>query len=197
MKLLVGLGNPGIEYQFTPHNLGFLTLDRIADQERVHIDNRHGRALTGRTRMGEHEVLLAKPETYMNLSGLAVRALVDEYDVNPAADLLVVYDELDLPFGMVRVRPRGGSAGHNGMESIINALRTEEFPRLRLGIAPGHPVENGAAFVLAPFRKSQYEAVDALLDTAADAVRVAVTDSVQAAMNRFNRRAGEDAAETT
>ncbi len=197
MKLIVGLGNPGIEYQFTPHNLGFLTLDRIADQDGIHIDNRQGRALTGRTRMGEHEVLLAKPETYMNLSGLAVRALVEEYELDPAAGLLVVYDELDLPFGMVRVRPRGGSAGHNGMESIINALRTEEFPRLRLGIAPGRPVENGTAFVLAPFRKSQYETVDALLDTAADAVRVVVSEGVQAAMNRFNRRAGADAAETT
>jgi PTH1 family peptidyl-tRNA hydrolase len=189
MKLIVGLGNPGIEYQFTPHNLGFLTVDRLAERHKVNVNNRHCRALTGRTKIGSEDVLLAKPETFMNLSGIAVRELVEKYEVNVSSDLIVIYDELDLPFGQVRIRPRGGTAGHNGMESIIGALGTQEFIRVRLGIAPDHPVRDGARYVLAQFKKLQYDAVDLLLDTAADAVTAIVTDGAQAAMNRFNRKA--------
>jgi peptidyl-tRNA hydrolase, PTH1 family len=189
MKLIVGLGNPGMEYQFTPHNLGFLTIDRLADRQQVKVANRHCRAQTARSRIGSEDALLAKPETFMNLSGLSVRELVDKYEVNPATDLIVVYDELDLPFGTVRVRPRGGSAGHNGVESIIGALGTQEFIRVRLGIAPDHPVRDGAGYVLAQFKKSQLETVDLLLDTAADAVTSILTEGAQAAMNRFNRKA--------
>jgi PTH1 family peptidyl-tRNA hydrolase len=189
MKLIVGLGNPGIEYQFTPHNLGFLTVDRLADRLKTTVDNRHCKAVTGRAKVGNEDVLLAKPETFMNLSGLSVRELVEKYEVVPATDLIVVYDELDLPFGTLRIRPRGGTAGHNGMESILGALGTEEFVRVRLGIAPDHPVRDGARYVLAQFKKSQYETVDQLLDTAADAVTTIVTDGAQAAMNRFNRKA--------
>src|SRR5512142_456334 len=113
MRLIVGLGNPGIEYQFTPHNLGFLTIDRLAEQYGAHVDNRRGRALTGKATIAGHEVLLAKPETFMNLSGLALRELVEQFEADPANDLIVIYDELDLPFGTIRVRQRGGSAGHN------------------------------------------------------------------------------------
>ena len=189
MKLIVGLGNPGIEYQFTPHNLGFLTVDRLAERLKTAVDNRHCKAVTGRAKVGNEDVLLAKPETFMNLSGLAVRELVEKYEVVPATDLIVVYDELDLPFGTLKVRPRGGTAGHNGMESILGALGTEEFVRVRLGIAPDHPVRDGARYVLAQFKKSQYETVDQLLDSAADAVTTIVTDGAQAAMNRFNRKA--------
>ena len=188
MKLIVGLGNPGIEYQFTPHNLGFLTVDRLAERLKTAVDNRHCKAVTGRAKVGNEDVLLAKPETFMNLSGLAVRELVEKYEVVPATDLIVVYDELDLPFGTLKVRPRGGTAGHNGMESILGALGTEEFVRVRLGIAPDHPVRDGARYVLAQFKKSQYETVDQLLDSAADAVTTIVTDGAQAAMNRFNRK---------
>jgi peptidyl-tRNA hydrolase, PTH1 family len=189
MKLIVGLGNPGIEYQFTPHNLGFLTVDRLADRLKVQVTNRHAKAVTGRARIGDQDVLLAKPETYMNLSGMSVRELVEKHEVNPATELVVVHDELDLPFGTVRVKVRGGSAGHNGLESIFGALATDEFIRVRMGIAPEHPVRDGASYVLAQFKKSQYEAVDLLLDTAADAVTAIVTDGAQAAMNRFNRKA--------
>jgi peptidyl-tRNA hydrolase, PTH1 family len=189
MKLIVGLGNPGIEYQFTPHNLGFLTVDRLAERLNVTVTNRHCKATTGRAKIGTEEVLLVKPETYMNLSGMSVRELVEKYEVNPATDLIVIYDELDLPFGTARIKFRGGSAGHNGMESILGALGTDEFFRVRLGIAPEHPVRDGAGYVLAQFKKSQYEAVDLLLDTAADAVTAIVTDGAQAAMNRFNRKA--------
>ncbi len=144
MKLIVGLGNPGIEYQFTPHNIGFLVLDRLAERLQVQVNNRHCKALTARGRMGEHQVLLAKPETWMNLSGLAVRELVAEHELDPRKDLIVIWDELDLPMGTLRVRERGSSAGHNGVESIIGALGTEEFTRVRVGMAPDHPVRDGA-----------------------------------------------------
>ncbi len=188
MKLIVGLGNPGIEYQFTPHNLGFLTVDRLADRAKVNVANRHCRALTGRMRIASEDVLIAKPETFMNLSGLSIAELIKKYEVNVATDLIVVHDELDLPFGTVRLKQRGGTAGHNGLESILAALGTDEFLRVRMGIAPDHPVRDGARYVLAEFKKSQYEAVDLLLDTAADAATTIVTDGAQAAMNRFNRK---------
>src|SRR6185369_9007888 len=138
--------------------------------------------------IGSEEVLLAKPETFMNLSGLSVAELVKKYEVNVSTDLIVVHDELDLPFGTVRIKQRGGTAGHNGLESLLGALGTDEFTRVRMGIAPDHPVRDGARYVLAEFKKSQYEAVDLLLDTAADAVTAIITDGAQAAMNRFNRR---------
>lgn len=188
MKLIVGLGNPGIEYQFTPHNLGFLTVDRLAERWQVEVKNRHCQSLTARTKAGERDVLLAKPETYMNLSGLAVRELLEEYELNPEQDLVVIYDELDLPFGAIRIRPRGGTAGHNGMESIVGALGTEEFLRVRLGTAPERKVADGARYVLGQFRRSQYKVVDQMLDTAADAVEAILKEGAAAAMNRFNRK---------
>lgn len=194
MKLIVGLGNPGMEYQFTPHNLGFLAIDRIAEQCGVRVDNRHCRALTARARIAEQDVVLAKPETYMNLSGASVRELVTKYEVAIEQDLIVVYDELDLPFGSIRVRQRGSSGGHNGVESIIDALGTQEFMRIRIGIAPDHPVRDGAKYVLSQLKKSQYEIVDQALDAASDAVNVILTQGVGAAMNRFNRKvASQDA----
>ena len=188
MKLIVGLGNPGIEYQFTPHNLGFLAVDRLAERWRLEVKNRHCQALTARTAVGEETVLLAKPETYMNLSGLAVRELVEEYEVAPEQDLIVIYDELDLPFGALRIRPRGGTAGHNGMESILGALGTDQFLRVRLGIAPDHKVSDGAGYVLSQFRRSQYKVLDEVLDTAAEAVEMILREGAAAAMNRFNRK---------
>jgi peptidyl-tRNA hydrolase, PTH1 family len=188
VKLIVGLGNPGIEYQFTPHNLGFLTIDRIANQCGVEVRNRQCRALTARAEIGGEQVLLAKPETFMNLSGMAVRELVGEHEVRPGSDLIVIYDELDLPLGTIRVRQRGSSAGHNGVESIIGVLGTQEFLRIRLGIAPPRKVADGVKFVLTPFRKSQLKKVDEVLDTAAEAVNVILKEGPAAAMNRFNRK---------
>lgn len=187
MKLIIGLGNPGIEYQFTPHNIGFLAVDRIAERCGVTVDNRHCKALTARTRIGNEEVLLVKPETYMNLSGMSVRELTQKYEAGEK-DLLVIYDELDLPLGRIRIRERGSSAGHNGMQSIINALQSQEVPRLRMGIAPEIPGKGGAKYVLAPFRKSQLAVVDEVLDAAADAAEMILQDGIAAAMNRFNRK---------
>jgi PTH1 family peptidyl-tRNA hydrolase len=194
VKLIVGLGNPGIEYQFTPHNIGFLAVDRIAEQCGVMVDNRHCKALTGRTRIGNDEVLLAKPETYMNLSGMSVLELVRKHEV-AQQDVLIIYDELDLPLGTIRVRPRGSSAGHNGMQSIIDALQTEEIGRIRIGIAPDDPRKGGARYVLAPFRKSQLVAVDEALDLTAQAVQVMVNEGIAPAMNRFNRKNKESSTE--
>ncbi len=188
MKLIVGLGNPGIEYQFTPHNMGFLAVDRIAEQCGVRVNNRHCRAQTARTRLAGHEVVLAKPETYMNLSGSSVTELVREYQVQPEQDLVLLYDELDLPFGTLRVRPRGRSAGHNGVESVIATLGTQEITRIRMGVGPDHPVGDGARYVLSQFKKPQLAVVDEVLDQAAEAVKVILADGVQAAMNRFNRK---------
>jgi PTH1 family peptidyl-tRNA hydrolase len=188
VKLIVGLGNPGIEYQFTPHNLGFLTIDRIASDRGVEVRNRQCQALTGRTQIGDEPVLLAKPETFMNLSGLSVRQLLDEYQLRPESDLVVIYDELDLPMGTIRIRQRGSSAGHNGMESIIGALGTQEFLRVRLGIAPEKKI-------LRPFSKRQLKVVDGVLDLAAEAVKVILTEGPAAAMNRFNRKKDDEEAE--
>jgi PTH1 family peptidyl-tRNA hydrolase len=189
VKLIVGLGNPGIEYQFTPHNLGFLAIDRIANDCGVEVRNRQCRALTARAEISGEQVLLAKPETFMNLSGMSVRELAVKYEIRAETDLIVIYDELDLPLGTIRIRQRGSSAGHNGMKSVIGALGTQEFLRIRLGIAPNRKVADGMKFVLKPFRKSQLKTVDEVLDSAAKAVNVILKEGPAAAMNRFNRKA--------
>ena len=181
VKLIVGLGNPGIEYQFTPHNLGFLAIDRIAGDFGAEVRNRHCRALTGKVTIGGETALLAKPETFMNLSGLSVRELLESHGLDPETDLIVIYDELDLPLGAIRIRERGSSAGHNGMKSIIGALGTQEFLRIRLGIAPEKRI-------LKPFTKKQLKVVDEVLDLTEEAVKVIFTEGRAAAMNRFNRK---------
>jgi peptidyl-tRNA hydrolase, PTH1 family len=192
VKLIVGLGNPGIEYQFTPHNLGFLVVDRIASERGVEIRNRQCRALTARVQVGDEPVLLAKPETYMNLSGVSVRELVAEYEAKPESDLIVVQDELDFPLGTLRIHTRRSSAGHNGIESIIGALGTQDFLRIRIGVAPERKVEDGERYLLAPFRKADLAVVDGMLDTAAEAVKAILTEGAAAAMNRFNRKEEKD-----
>jgi len=195
VKLIVGLGNPGIEYQFTPHNIGFLAVDRIAEQCGVMIENRHCKALTARTRIGNEEILLAKPETYMNLSGMSVLELARKYEVVPQQDVLVIYDELDLRLGMIRIRARGSSAGHNGMQSIINALQSEEIARIRIGVAPDDPRKGGAKYILSQFRKSMLEPLDKALELTAQAVNVMVNEGIAVAMNRFNRKNTQDDSE--
>ena len=188
MKLIVGLGNPGIEYQFTPHNLGFLAIDRIANEVGVEVRNRQCRALTARAVIGSETVLLAKPETFMNLSGISVRELVAKHEVRAEQDLIVIQDELDFPLGTLRLHTRRSSAGHNGIESIINALGSQDFLRIRIGVAPDRKIEDGMSYLLAPFRKAQLKVVDGMLEVAADAVKAILTDGAAAAMNRFNRK---------
>ncbi len=188
MKLIVGLGNPGIEYQFTPHNLGFLAIDRIAGKLGVEVRNRQCRALTARTVIADQMVLLAKPETFMNLSGVAVRELIREYEASPESDLIVIQDELDFPLGTLRIHTRRSSAGHNGIDSIIDALNTQDFLRIRIGVAPERKVGDGAEYLLAPMRKADLAVVDGMLDTAADAVKMMLKDGPAAAMSRYNRK---------
>jgi peptidyl-tRNA hydrolase, PTH1 family len=188
VKLIVGLGNPGIEYQFSPHNLGFLAIDRIAGNLGMEVRNRQCRALTARTVIADQMVLLAKPETFMNLSGLAVRELLREYEATPESDLIVIQDELDFPLGTLRIHTRRSSAGHNGIESIIGALNTQDFLRIRVGVAPERKVGDGAEYLLAPLKKKELEVVDGMLDTTAEAVKVILKDGPAVAMNRFNRK---------
>ena len=191
VKLIVGLGNPGIEYQFTPHNLGFLVIDRIAGELGVEVRNRQCRALTARAVVEDVPVLLAKPETYMNLSWLSVRELIAKHEARPESDLIVIQDELDFPLGTLRIHTRRSSAGHNGIESIIGALETNDFLRIRIGVAPERKVEDGREYLLSPMRKAQLKIVDGMLDTAADAVKVILKEGPAAAMNRFNRKEPE------
>jgi PTH1 family peptidyl-tRNA hydrolase len=188
VKLIVGLGNPGIEYQLTPHNLGFLAVDRIASQCGVEVRNRQCRALTGRAVIGSETVILAKPETFMNLSGLSVRELVEKNDVRPEQDLIVIQDELDFPLGTLRIHRKRSSAGHNGIESVIGVLGTQDFLRIRLGVAPERKISDGMSYLLSPLRKVELKVVDEMLDTAAEAVKVILTEGPAAAMNRFNRK---------
>jgi PTH1 family peptidyl-tRNA hydrolase len=191
VKLIVGLGNPGKEYRLTPHNLGFLAIDRIAGSLGVEVRNRHCRALTARAEIGGETVLLVKPETYMNLSGLSVRELVEKHDAKPESDLIVIQDELDFPLGTLRIHTRRSSAGHNGIESIIDALGTKDFLRIRIGVAPEHKLQDGQGYLLGPMRKADLAVVDGVLDTTEDAVKVILKEGAAAAMNRFNRKEEE------
>ena len=195
MKLIVGLGNPGIEYQFTPHNAGFLAVDRIADDCGVTLTNRRGRALTAKARLAGHDVLLAKPETFMNLSGLSVAALVQELEIAvPSEDLIVLYDELALPLGTIRIRQDGRANGHNGVKSISGVLGTEEWLRIRIGVgkpalADGREIKAGGRdYLLSPFRRQELAVLDEVLDRTRSAVEMVLTQGVGAAMNVYNRR---------
>jgi PTH1 family peptidyl-tRNA hydrolase len=199
--LVAGLGNPGIEYQFTPHNAGFLAIDRLAEESGVAVANRRCRALTATTKIAGREVVLAKPETYMNLSGFSVQALLGELDVDARRNLIVIYDEIDLPLGALRIRERGSSGGHNGVKSISGALGSEEWLRIRIGVAP--PGEEAAEnarrgrkdYLLAPMRKTQLAVLDEVLYRAARAVETVLAKGPGAAMNEFNRRDQDDGAE--
>ena len=194
MKLIVGLGNPGPEYTFTPHNAGFLAIDRIAEQRGAVVANRRSRALTGKAIIGGEECLLVKPETFMNLSGLAVAALVKEFELDPAKDLVVLYDELGFPLGDFRLRPGGSSNRHNGAQSIIDALGVKDWIRIRIGVGKpalpdGREIKAGGKdYLLAPMRKTELAVLDEVLDRVAKAVEVVVGQGIAVAMNEFNRR---------
>jgi PTH1 family peptidyl-tRNA hydrolase len=187
VKLIAGLGNPGPEYVLTPHNLGFMAVDRVAEQHDVEIARPEANALTAHARINGSEVVLVKPLTFMNLSGVSIRRLLERYEVAPP-DLTVLVDEADLPFGSLRIRKQGSAGGHNGLKSIIGALGSDEFIRVRMGVQPDHPVSDRSAHVLSPFRRSQLEAVAEMVDRAAEAVEMIVREGVERAMNRFNRR---------
>lgn len=188
--VVVGLGNPGEEYRWTPHNLGFLTVDALARKAGVRVSRPEENALVGRGTIGGRETVLAKPLSYMNLSGGPVKRLLRRYSVR-SGRLLVVYDELDLPWGMLRLKQKGSAAGHNGMRSVVSSLGTSEFPRLRIGIHPGHPVADGARYVLHPFGRGETEEVEDIVGQAASAVRDLLAEGAEKAMARYNRRVAE------
>ena len=193
MKLIVGLGNPGIEYQFTPHNAGFLAVDRIAEDCGVMVTNRRGRALTARAKLAGQDVLLAKPETFMNLSGLSVAALIQELNISPE-DVIVLYDELAFPLGKLRINERGSANGHNGVKSISGALGTEEWLRIRIGVGKqtlpdGREIKAGGRdYLLTPMRKQELAVLDEVLDRVKNAVEMVLTQGVGAAMNELDRK---------
>jgi PTH1 family peptidyl-tRNA hydrolase len=188
MVLVAGLGNPGEEYALTPHNLGFLTIDRLAERHGIRVTRKDSRALVGVGEIDGREVMLAKPQTFMNLSGSSLAPLMEKHSIGPAG-LVVVYDELDLPWTALRIKPKGSAAGHKGMKSIIASLGTSDLARVRLGIHPGHPLRDGAEFVLAPLGRARMKELDGFVGYAADAVRSIIAEGVEMAMTRFNRRA--------
>ncbi len=186
--LVVGLGNPGGNYELTPHNMGFLVADRLSVRHGVRVTRPEANALLGLGKFGSEPVALAKPQAFMNRSGPPVKALLDRHGIG-LEGLIVVYDELALPWGSIRVRPGGSAGGHRGMDSVIGSVGTADFTRVRLGINPGHPVTDGAKFVLAPFRRAQLQDMDELLDRAAEAVESIIAEGVEKAMAKYNRRA--------
>jgi PTH1 family peptidyl-tRNA hydrolase len=188
MLLVAGLGNPGEQYAATPHNLGFLVVDRLAARHNIRVTRKECQALIGQGSIHGKTVLLAKPQTFMNLSGIAIKPLLQKNEIGPS-DLLLVYDELALPWGTLRVRPRGSSAGHNGVSDVIEKLGSQEFPRIRLGVHPGHPLSSGKDYLLSRFTRQQTETLDAFIDLAADAAESVIAEGVEMSMTKFNRRA--------
>ena len=188
MFLVAGLGNPGEEYALSPHNLGFLVVDRLAERHGIRVTRRDSKAFVGVGEIDGQPVMLAKPQTFMNLSGTSLAPLMEKHGIELGL-LIVVYDELDLPWMAVKIKPKGSAAGHNGMKSVIGSLKTSDIIRIRLGIHPGHPLNSGADFVLAPVKRSQRKELDELVEYAADGVRSIIAEGVEKAMTRFNRRA--------
>ena len=187
-KLIVGLGNPGEDYEHTAHNLGFLVIDRLAERNGIKVGRLDSRALVGQGTVAGKRVLLAKPQTYMNLSGESVNGLLVKFEIAPA-DLILVYDELDLPWQSLRIRPNGSAAGHRGVDSVIRIAGSKDFPRVRLGIHGGRREKDGARIVLGKLNRAQRQELDEILDHASQAVESIIAEGVEKSMAKFNRRA--------
>ena len=187
MKLIVGLGNPGHEYYSTPHNLGFMAVDRLAEICKAEFSRREARARVASGRFHGEKVVLAKPQTFMNLSGASVSGLLRSLDV-PLDDMVVLVDDVDLPLGSLRIRRKGSAGGHNGLKSVIGALETDTFTRVRMGAGPDQPAEDLISYVLSPFSARDQDVVAGMIDQAVEAVRVILKEGVDKAMNLFNRK---------
>jgi PTH1 family peptidyl-tRNA hydrolase len=183
--LIVGLGNPGLQYEKTRHNLGFMVVDLLARKMQTQVKREECRALIGRGVIENQKIELVKPLTFMNLSGEAVNCLLKK-DERSAEKLIVIVDDLALPFGSIRLRGKGSSGGHNGLKSIENCLRTQEFMRLRIGIQPEHPLSNTKNFVLENFTRDESAELENILERSADAVYSVILDGIEKAMGRFN-----------
>ena len=183
IRLVVGLGNPGRDYEETRHNIGFRVVDELARRWGMRFTKRQARALVAESTSWEERPLLAKPQTFMNLSGEAVAGLRRAHGLRPE-EILVVYDDIDLPFGRIRIRESGSAGGHGGVRSIIERLGTQSFPRLRVGV--GRPTEDAVTHVLGRFRREEAEELPRIISRAADAIECALAEGIPAAMNRYN-----------
>jgi len=187
MRLIVGLGNPGPEYQWTPHNLGFLAVDELANRSGIRVERPEAKALVGLGKLAGEAVILAKPQTYMNLTGISVRELLEKYELGPQ-DLLAMWDEVQLPWGAIRIHAEGSAGSHNGAGSLLSSLGTPAFARLRLGCGPDHPLSSRKEYVLRPMKKPELELAAEMIANAGDAVELLLTKGIEAAMSKYNRR---------
>ena len=197
MRLIVGLGNPGPEYQWTPHNLGFLAVDELANRGGIRVERPEAKALVGLGKLAGEEIILAKPQTFMNLSGISVRELLEKYELGPQ-DVLAMWDEVQLPWGAIRIHAEGSAGSHNGAGSLISSLGTPAIARLRLGCGPDHPLSSRKEYVLRPMKKSELEVAAEMIAHAGDAVELMLTEGIEKAMAKYNRRErqqGDEAAE--
>ena len=187
MRLIVGLGNPGPEYQWTPHNLGFLAVDELANRGGIRVERPEAKALVGLGKLAGEEIILAKPQTFMNLSGISVRELLEKYELGPL-DVLAMWDEVQLPWGAIRIHAEGSAGSHNGAGSLISSLGTPAIARLRLGCGPDHPLSSRKEYVLRPMKKSELEVAAEMIADAGDAVELMLTKGIESAMGKYNRR---------
>jgi PTH1 family peptidyl-tRNA hydrolase len=187
MRLIVGLGNPGPEYQWTPHNLGFLVVDELANRGGIRVERPEAKALVGLGKLAGEEIILAKPQTFMNLSGISVRELLEKYELGPQ-DVLAMWDEVQLPWGAIRIHAEGSAGSHNGAGSLISSLGTPAIARLRLGCGPDHPLSSRKEYVLRPMKKSELEVAAEMIAGAGDAVELMLTKGIESAMGKYNRR---------
>jgi PTH1 family peptidyl-tRNA hydrolase len=187
MRLIVGLGNPGPEYQWTPHNLGFLAVDELANRGGIRVERPEAKALVGLGKLAGEEIILAKPQTFMNLSGISVRELLEKYELGPQ-DVLAMWDEVQLPWGAIRMHAEGSAGSHNGAGSLISSLGTPAIARLRLGCGPDHPLSSRKEYVLRPMKKSELEVAAEMIADTGDAVELMLSKGIEAAMAKYNRR---------
>jgi PTH1 family peptidyl-tRNA hydrolase len=194
LKLIIGLGNPGIKYQATRHNSGFLAIDEIAANHNIPVNLKGFEAFFGKGRIGDIPILLVKPMTFMNISGSAVKKIVDYFNVDPA-DIIVIHDDIDLPFTTIRLKAGGGHAGHKGLISIIDSLVNPDFIRVRIGI--GKPFDRSMVerYVLEQFAEDEMKLLPEIMKTASDAVTMVATSGIQAAMNQYNERSANQSDE--
>ena len=192
MWLIIGLGNPGEEYEKTRHNLGFQCVNVVAKRHGLDFDRKRARSRIAEGQIAGQRVALVKPFTYMNVIGQAVVSLCQWYKITPAQELLVVYDDLDLPFGVLRLRERGSAGTHNGMKSVIGQLGSQVFPRLRVGISQGPPGRDAARYVLGRFTRDEEGQLPEIYGRVADAIELVVREGLTTAMNRYNRTMNDE-----
>ena len=189
MFIIAGLGNPGLRYEGTRHNAGFAVIDALADKYHISVDGRKARAYIGKGIIGGSKVILAKPQTYMNLSGESLRGLTDYYKIDVERELLVIYDDISLSPGQIRIRKKGSAGGHNGIKNIIDHLGTQVFPRIKLGVGEKPREFDLADHVLSRFSKEEQKQMEEGCEKAVSAVELILEGEIEAAMNEYNRKA--------